>query len=207
LHVRRALKDGGQAAVDASTDPLIVLMRTIDADSRTARKRYEDEVEAPMRAIGSKIAQAVFAIKGDSVPPDATFTLRLSMGRVKAYEEKGHAVPWKTDFTGLFAHATGNEPLKLPQRWIDKKNSIKMDVPLNLVSTNDIIGGNSGSPLVNATGELVGLIFDGNISQLPNRFVYGETTQRAVSVDTAGMLEALRHVYTADALANELSGR
>jgi hypothetical protein len=207
LHVRRALKDGGQAAIDGSTDPAIVLYRTIDAEARAARKKYEDEVEGPMRTIGNKIAQAVFAIKGDSVYPDATFTLRLSVGMVKGYEEKGHAVPWKTDFAGLYAHATGTEPLKLPQRWVDKKGAVKMDVPLNFVSTNDIIGGNSGSPLVNAKGELVGLIFDGNISQLPNRFVYGETTQRAVSVDTAGMLEALRHVYNADALANELSGR
>ncbi len=207
VYARKQLAAGGKAAIDASTDPAIVLARVIDADARAIRKRYEDEVEGPMRSAGEKIAQAVFAVRGASIPPDATFTLRLSIGVVKGYTEAGKAVPWATDYAGMYRHATGKEPLKLPQRWIDKKNDVKGDVPLNFVSTNDIIGGNSGSPVVNAKGEIVGLIFDGNLTSLPNRFVYGETTQRAVSVDTAGMAMALARVYGADALLAELAQR
>ncbi len=204
VYARRKLLDGGQAAVDASTDPLIVFMRTIDEDARAVRKRYEDEVEGPMRKEGQRVAQAVFAVKGTSVYPDATFTLRLSVGVVKGYVERGKTIPWSTDFAGMFKHATGKDPYKLPQRWLDKKPALKLDTPLNLVSTNDIIGGNSGSPLVDANGALVGLIFDGNLSSLPNDFVYEETTQRAVSVDTAGILEAMSHVFGASALVAEL---
>jgi hypothetical protein len=207
VYARRAVLDGGKGAVDASTDPAVVTMRAIDAEARAARKRYEDEVEAPMRLLGEKVAQAVFAIKGASVPPDATFTLRLSIGTLKGYTEKGKAVAWDTTMGGLYAHATGKDPLKLPQRWLDAKSALKPDVPLNFVSTNDIIGGNSGSPLVNAAGELVGLIFDGNLSSLPNRFVYGETTQRAVSVDSAGMIEAMKKVYGAEGLVREMLGK
>ena len=203
VYARRALDAGGKTAVDASTDPMMVLVRTIDAEARAVRKRQEDEVEGPMRAAGEKIAQATFAVRGSSVPPDATFTLRLSVGVVKGYG----GVPWSTDFDGMYKHATGKDPFALPQRWLDKKGALAGKTPLNFVSTNDIIGGNSGSPVVNAAGEIVGLIFDGNLPSLPNRFVYGETTQRAVSVDTAGMSEALRKVYGADAIVAELAAR
>ena len=204
LYVRRALHDGGQQAIDASTDPAIVAIRTLDPEARAVRKRYDDEVEAPMRQYGERVAQAVFAVKGTGVYPDATFTLRLSFGVVKGYTENGKGVPWATDFAGLYTRATGKEPFKLPQRWLDKKSALRPATPFNFVSTDDIIGGNSGSPVVDTNGDLVGLIFDGNLSSLPNSFVYGETTQRAVSVDTAAILEALARVYGADSLVGEL---
>jgi len=203
-YVRHALYDGGAAAIDASTDPLVALARLVDDGARAARKQYEDDVEGPMRQVGQRIAQATFAVRGTGVYPDATFTLRLSPGVVKGYRENGKTIPWSTDFAGMYKHATGKQPTKLPQRWLDHKADVKPDVPLDFVSTNDIIGGNSGSPVVNANGELVGLIFDGNLSSLPNAFVYTEVTARAVSVDSAGMLEALSHVFTASTLVNEL---
>ena len=207
VYARKRLLDGGKAAVLASDDPAIVLLRAIDGDARGVRKQYEDEVEAPMRALGEKVAQATFAVRGPAMPPDATFTPRLAVGVVKGYTEGGKAIPYATDFAGMYARATGQDPYKLPQRWVDRKDRLKKDVKLNFVSTNDIIGGNSGSPVVNSGGEIVGLIFDGNITSLPNRFVYREVTERAVSVDTAGMMEALVDIYEAGNLASELRGK
>jgi hypothetical protein len=204
VYARRALFEGGKAAIDASTDPAIVAMRALDADARAIRKRYEDEVEGPMRRHGQRIAEALFKLNGTSVFPDATFTLRLSIGVVKGYEE-AKKIPWSTDYAGLYAHATDHEPFKLPQRWLDKKSALALATPFNFVSTNDIIGGNSGSPVINGAGDLVGVVFDGNISSLPNRFVYDEVTARAVSVDSAGMLEALKSVYGADTIVAELT--
>ncbi|MDB4995091.1 MAG: Peptidase [Myxococcaceae bacterium] len=207
VYTRKKLLDGGKAAILESQDPAIHVILALDPEARAIRKRYDDEIEGPMRAAGQKIAEAVFAVHGASVPPDATFTLRLSVGVVQGYSEGGKSIPWATSFGGLKSHATGKEPLKLPPRWVEKWSTIKEPVSFNFVSTNDIIGGNSGSPVINANGEIVGLIFDGNISSLANRFVYGETTQRAVSVDTAGMLEALTHIYGADAVVKELLGK
>ena len=207
VHARRALWEGGQAAVDASTDPLVVAMRTLEPAAMVARKQRDDAVEAPMRGLGRKVAEAKFAAVGTSVAPDATFTLRLSAGVVRGYEDHGKHVPWSTDFAGMYRRATGVEPYKLPPRWADAavKGRLTAATPFNFVSTNDIVGGNSGSPVVGAAGDLVGLIFDGNLPSLPDRFIYQDTTARAVSVDTAGMLEALRVVYGADALASELA--
>ncbi len=207
VYARRALWDGGRAAVDASTDPLMAAMRAIEPEARATRKRYDDEIEAPMRALGRKVAEATFAVDGTSRAPDATFTLRLSVGVVKGYTERGKPVPYATDFGGMFRHATGADPYLLPARWTQARGRLSATTPLNFVSTNDIIGGNSGSPVVDPAGDLVGLIFDGNLSSMPNRFVYDETTARAISVDTAAMLEALRKVYGADALAEELSSQ
>jgi hypothetical protein len=207
VNARTKLLEGGLSAIEASNDPAIMLLRAIDQDSRAARKQYEDGVEAPMRQLGEKIARATFAVRGPSMPPDATFTLRLSIGKVKGYTENGKAIPHATDMAGMYAHATGVEPLKLPSRWLDAKGKLKPPTPLNFVSTDDIIGGNSGSPVINAAGEIVGLVFDGNLSSLPNRFIYGETTQRCVNVHTAGMSEALRTVYGAESLAKELETR
>lgn len=205
LYARRALWDGGLAAVQASTDPLVAAMRALEPRAMAIRKQYDDAVEAPMRSLRTRIAEAAFAARGTQVAPDATFTLRLSVGVVRGYEAAGRPVTWSTDFAGMFRHATGVEPLKLPQRWLDARATLGPATPLDFVSTNDIVGGNSGSPVVNAAGELVGLIFDGNLPSLPNRFVYQDSTARAVSVDAAAMLEALRKVYGADALAEELS--
>lgn len=207
VYARRKLFEGGKDAVAASSDPAIVLLRAIDAAARAARKTYEDDIEAPMRALGEKVTQATFAVQGTSLPPDATFTLRLATGVVKGYTENGKPIAATTDFGGMYAHATGVDPYKLPKRWIDRKAKVDPKVSLDFVSTNDIIGGNSGSPVVDANGKLVGLIFDGNLSSLPNRFVYREITERAVSVDSAGMLHALRVVYDAPELAAELTAR
>lgn len=205
VYARRALWDGGQAAVDASTDPLIVAMRALEPEAIAIRKQYDDSIEGPMRALRTRIAEATFAVEGTRVAPDATFTLRLSVGAVRGYEiGGGRRIPWSTDFAGMYAHATGMEPLKLPQSWLDARTKLDPKTPLNFVSTNDIVGGNSGSPVVNAAGELVGLIFDGNLPSLSNQFVYQETTARAVSVTTAAILQALRKVYGADSLAEEL---
>jgi hypothetical protein len=161
-----------------------------------------------MRGLGRKVAEAKFAVVGTSVAPDATFTLRLSAGVVRGYDEHGKHVPWATDFAGLYRHATGVEPLKLPPRWTAARSALlgrAGATPLNFVSTNDIVGGNSGSPVIGAAGDLVGLVFDGNLPSLAGRFVYQDTTARAVHVDTAAMLEAQRTVYGADALAQELA--
>ncbi len=209
-YARRALWEGGRAAIDASTDPVIVAMRTLEPAAMAVRKQFDDGVEAPMRGLGRKVAEAKFAVVGTSVAPDATFTLRLSVGVVKGYDDHGKHVPWSTDFAGMYKHATGVEPFALPPRWIEAKPRVlaKMaTVPLDFVSTNDIIGGNSGSPVVGASGDLVGLVFDGNLPSLPDRFIYQDVTARAVHVDTAGMLEALRVVYGAEALAQELTAR
>ena len=201
-YARRGLIDGGADAVARSRDPMIVLLRTIDPDARAVRKLWDDSVEAPSRTLGTKVAQATFAVRGTSVAPDATFTLRLSIGTVKGFG----TTPWATTFGGLFAHATKADPRKLPQRWLDAKDKLDPKTPMDFISTDDIIGGNSGSPVVDANGKLVGLVFDGNITSLGNRYVYGDTTQRAVSVDSACILDALRKVYGEDALANEIAG-
>jgi hypothetical protein len=204
-YARHALWEGGQVAVDASSDPLIAAMRAIEPEARVSRKQYDDAVEAPMRALRTKIAEAIFAVEGTDVAPDATFTLRLSVGTVKGYDLSGKDVPWSTDFGGMYRHATGTDPFQLPQRWQAVRTKLRPSTPLNFVSTNDIVGGSSGSPVIDTAGDLVGLIFDGNAPSLPNQFVYQTTTARAVSVDSAAMFEALRVVYGADDLVRELT--
>jgi hypothetical protein len=207
--VRKQLYEGGKAAVDASTDPLIVAMRTIDSDARAVRKEYEDKVESVTRRDGATIAKARFAQSGFTQPPDATFTLRLSYGQVKGYEENGKTIPFDTNIGGAYQHAAehGNQPpYKLPESWMNSKSKLNLKTPLNFVSTADIIGGNSGSPTINKKGEVVGIIFDGNIQSLPWNFAYSDKQGRAVSVDARGIQEALRKIYSATALADELSG-
>ncbi|MGE5294176.1 MAG: S46 family peptidase, partial [Solirubrobacterales bacterium] len=167
----------------------------------------EDQVEEPMRQAYAKLAEARFAIYGTDVYPDATFTLRLAFGLVKGYEEAGKQIPPFTKFAGLYERAEeqGNQwPFELPDRWLKRRGKLDMDTPFNFVSTADIIGGNSGSPVVNRNGELVGIIFDGNIQSLILDFIYTEKQARAVSVHSAAILEALQKVYTADRLAKEL---
>ena len=180
-------------------------MRNGRSEAR-GEEKYEDEVEAPMRKLGQKVAQAVFAVRGESMAPDATFTLRLSNGVAKGYAEKGKG-PLVDRFLRHVRARDGRRAYKLPQRWVDKKSALKLDTPYNLVSTDDIIGGNSGSPLINAQGELVGLIFDGNL----RAFRIATSTARARSArsacDTAGMIEALNHIYDDEALTKELKPR
>lgn len=207
--VRKQLYEGGQAAVDASTDPLIVAMRAIDPSARAARHEFEDKVESVVHRDGAVIAKARFAQSGYTQPPDATFTLRLSYGAVKGYQEDGKAIPFETTMGGAFQHATDHgskPPYDLPESWLKSKPSLNLKTPLNFVSTADIIGGNSGSPTVNKKGEVVGIIFDGNIQSLPWNFAYSDVQGRAVSVDSRGIQEALRHIYGATALADELMG-
>ena len=157
-------------------------------------------------AHGSRIAQARFAALGADAYPDATFTLRLSVGVVKSYNEGGETIEPFTRFSGLYGKVTGKDPYILPQRFLDRKDRVDKDTPYNLVSTNDITGGNSGSPVVNRKGEVVGLIFDGNIQSLPNGFLYSEKQARAVSVDSRGIMEALRKLYDAKRVVGELTG-
>jgi hypothetical protein len=207
--VRKQLYEGGPSAVQASTDPLIVLMRTIDPDARALRKQYDDQVDAVERRDGAAIARARFAKSGFNQPPDATFTLRLSYGAVKGYEENGKKIPYFTTFAGGFEHAAEHDnkaPYQLPESWTKAKSKLKLTTPLNYVSTADIIGGNSGSPTVNKNGEVVGIIFDGNIESLAWNFVYDDKVARAVHVDSRGIQEALRTIYGATPLADELMG-
>jgi len=209
LAVRKQLYGGGKAAVDASTDPLIVLMRTVETEARAVRKRFDDEVDAVVRRDGATIARARFAQTGFTQPPDATFTLRLSYGTVKGYDDNGKKVPYFTTIGGAFKHAEehgSKPPYNLGASWLKMKSKLKLDTPLNFVSTADIIGGNSGSPTVNKSGEVVGIIFDGNIQSLVLDFYYDDRQARAVSVDSRGIIEALRNIYGAQALANELTG-
>jgi hypothetical protein len=207
--VRKQLYEGGQAAIAASNDPLIVAMRAIEPDALIARKQFDDKIDSVVRRDGTLIAKARFDQSGFAQPPDATFTLRLSYGAVKGYEENGKHIPYFTTMGGAFEHAAehGNQPpYKLPESWMNAKSRLNLKTPLNFVSTADIIGGNSGSPTVNQEGEVVGIIFDGNIESLPGNFAYSEAQSRAVSVDSRGIQEALRNIYGAGALADELLG-
>jgi len=209
IGVRKELYQGGKAAVNTSTDPLIVLMRNVDAEARAARKRFEDEVDSVERRAGAAIVHQLFEKSGFNQPPDATFTLRLSYGPVKGYEENGKRISYYTTMGGAFQHADehGNKPpYQLPESWLNAKSKLNLYTPMNFVSTADIIGGNSGSPTVNRKGEVVGIIFDGNIQSLVLRFYYEDKVSRAVSVDSRGILEALRKIYNAEPLANELVG-
>jgi hypothetical protein len=201
---RRKLADGGSAAVEASSDSMIQLARLVDPAARAVRKRFEDEVEAVERKNGSLLAKLLFALRGTTQYPEATFTLRLSYGEVKGYVDEGRPRRWYTTFKGLYELEAGQPPYRLPQRWLDRKARLNLDTPYNFVNTADIIGGNSGSPVVNREGELVGIVFDGNIQQLPNRFLYTDQQARTVAVHAAGILEALRKVYGAQALVREL---
>ncbi len=208
VSVRRKLAGGGLAAVQASTDPMIVLARQLDPTSRALRKARETDVESVAQAAYAKIAQAqLAALAPASVYPDATFTLRLSYGKVAGYTEAGQAVPAWTTLGGLYPYAAKHEdkpPYQLSAPWLAAKDKIAPATPFNFVSTADIIGGNSGSPVVNKDGELVGIIFDGNIQSLALDYAYSETQARAVSVDARAIIESLRHVYSDDALADEL---
>lgn len=206
IALRKALYQGGKATVAESTDPMIQLARSLDNATRRLIKQ-EEESDEVIKQAHSEIAKARFALNGDSQYPDATSSLRLSFGRVQGVKEGD--VPFHTTYSGLFERSEkqgGEPPFDLPERWKEKRSSIGSGVAMNFISTNDITGGNSGSPMVNRDGELVGLIFDGNYDSLVNSVAYDETTARAVSVDSAGILEALEKVYQAKNLLDELNG-
>jgi len=208
--LRKSLVDGGQAAVNASTDPMIAMARRIDPVRREQIKWFEDNVQSVAQRAGELLGKARFAAYGKNTYPDATFTLRLSYGQVQGFPMNGTIAPYKTTFYGLYDRAASFDykvPFDLPQRYIDGKDRLDLTTPFNFVSTNDIIGGNSGSPVVNRNGEIVGLIFDGNIESLVGDFVYDSYQNRAVAVHTAGMTEALKKLYGAQKLVDELLGQ
>ncbi|MCU1229575.1 MAG: Peptidase [Acidobacteria bacterium] len=205
---RQQLVEGGKAAVDASNDPMIRFARQVDPRTREIRTLYEQQVDEPLRQAYAKIAKAGFAVSGGETYPDATFTLRLSYGAVKGYEENGKQIPWATVYSGAFARAAehGNKtPFDLPKSWLAKKPVVDMKTPFNFVSTVDIIGGNSGSPVVNRAGEFVGIVFDGNLQSLSWDYQFDDRQGRGVSVHARGIMEALKKVYAATPLVNELT--
>src|SRR5215510_95418 len=204
---RKELAKAAFDAIDASNDPMILVAREIDANAREVRKRYETDVAAVERANYAKLARALFETEGDKIYPDATFTLRLSYGAVEGYMENGKKLSPFTTLGGLYARSDSFKhefPYNLPARWTEKKSALNLNTPFNFVSTNDIIGGNSGSPTINQNGELVGLIFDGNIQSLVGDYVYDGSVNRAISVDSRGMLEVLKKVFGANEIAAEL---
>jgi hypothetical protein len=208
VEFRRKLYAAAPADVRAAVDPMIELAILLDPPSRAVRKIIETRDEIKQQA-HAKITQARRALGKTGPYPDATFTLRLAFGTVKGYEEDGLSIPFQTTFTGLYERAAAHQykpPFDLTQRWLDVKDQLDLNTPLNFVSTADIIGGNSGSPVVNRQGEFVGVIFDGNIQSLVLDFAYTDVQARAVSVNSQAIIEALREVYDAGALADELLG-
>jgi hypothetical protein len=201
---RLALWKGGLAAINASDDPFIKLALSIEDDARAIRKEYEDRVEAPLAQGSERIARARFAALGTSVYPDATFTLRLNYGTVQGWNELGKPVEPFTKLSRLFERATGADPFEVPQSWLKVKDKLDPATPFNLSTNNDIVGGNSGSALINAKGEIVGLMFDGNIHSISGSYWFDTEKNRAVAVHPAIIREALDKVYGAKALLKEL---
>ena len=210
VEFRRALVDGGPAVVNASDDPLITLIRTLNPSEREDEAWYRDNVTSVLEEAGQTIAEARFAIHGTSVYPDATFTPRLAYGTVKGYPMNGTKAPHQTTLYGLYDRAVGfgrAGEFALPDRFWDRRDRLDLSTPVNFVSTADIIGGNSGSPVINRDGEAVGLIFDGNIESLVGRFAYEDSRARAVAVHPGYIMEALSQLYDAEALVRELEGQ
>jgi hypothetical protein len=205
--VREALWNGGVAAVEASSDPMIKLARRVDTDARVIRKRFEDDVEAPTDRASERIAAARFKALGTSIYPDATFTLRLNFGKVQGWKEKGEPVVPFTTLKVAFDRATGKDPFRMPARWVQAKSTLNLDTRFNLSTTNDIVGGNSGSPLINAKGELVGLMFDGNIHSISGSYWFDADLNRAIAVHPAIVREGLTKVYRAEALLKEIGAK
>ena len=204
---RKALWEGGKAAVDASNDPMIVYARSLDANDRALQKRFDEQVDAPLTAAGAKLADARFAAYGDSVYPDATFTLRISYGKVAGWLERGRQVPIRTTLGGTFERATGASPFDLPPAFAANRSMIDADTTYDFVTTNDIIGGNSGSPVIDKAGKVIGAAFDGNIHSLGGNYGYDGSINRTVVVSTAAVQEALEKIYPAPHLVAELRGK
>jgi len=207
---RKSLAEGGKAAVDASNDPMIAMARRLDPIRREMIKWNEENVQSVEQSAGEQLGKARFAAYGKTTYPDATFTLRLSYGQVQGYPMNGTKAPYKTTFYGLYDRSLGFDnkgPFELPKRYVDGREKLDLTTPLDFVTTNDIIGGNSGSPVVNRNGDIVGLVFDGNIESLVGDFVYDSTANRTVAVHTGAMTEALIRLYGAQALVDEMLGK
>ena len=190
--------------VQSSPDGLLRLIRLIEPEARRVRKEFEDRVQARQSLETARLAQAQYAL-GGNVYPDATFTLRVSFGPATGYRNaNGKSINWMTDFGGMYRHATGKDPFALPKRWLDRKKNLTLGVPFNFVTTADTHGGNSGSPTVNTKGELIGILFDGNLEGLPNRYIYTDKQARSVHVASQGIIESLRKIYQAEMLLKEL---
>jgi hypothetical protein len=203
--VRRRLWEGGREALEAAgDDPMIALVATIDPEARAIRKLVEDEIEAVVRKGEEIVAEARFALQGRSTYPDATFTLRLSYGQVKGWREGTAEVPPFTTLAGAFERHTGREPFALPESWLAARERLDPGTPFDLVTTNDIIGGNSGSPLLNREAEIVGVVFDGNVHSLGGEYGFDPAVNRAVAVDSRAIVEALTRIYGAARLVEEL---
>ena len=204
---RKRLWEGGKAAVAAAAedDAMIEMALRVDPDARAVRKKYEDEIEAVLKRNGELVAKARFEVHGTSAYPDATFTPRLSYGAVKGYEEGAKWVKPFTDIAGAFERDTGRDPFALPRSWHAARSRLDLTTPFNFVTTNDIIGGNSGSPVVNRDAEIVGLVFDGNIHSLGGDYGFDESQNRAVAVHSSAIVEALSKIYGADRIVSELT--
>jgi hypothetical protein len=203
---RKKLYEQDPAAFAKSSDPMIQLVLLVDDPARAVRKTIEAEDEIKRQAYG-QIAQATFKVQGATTYPDATFTLRLAFGQAKGYEEEGKQIPFETDFAGLYERSAQHDnqpPFNLPKSWVTAKDQLDLKTPYNFVSTADIIGGNSGSPVLNKNAEFVGIIFDGNIYSLVLDFIYTDQKARAVSVHSKSITEALAKVYHADDLVKEI---
>jgi hypothetical protein len=203
--LRHQLWVGGKAAVDASLDPMIELVRLIDGDARAIRKQYEDEVEAPIAAAAERIAAARFKVQGTNTYPDASFTLRLNYGTVQGWVENGTPVEPFTHLDRAFERATGASPFKIPDSWMKAKAQLDLRTPFCISTSNDIVGGNSGSPLIDASGKIVGLMFDGNIHSIAGHYWFNSANNRAIAVHPAIIREALEKVYGAKELLVELN--
>lgn len=204
--LRKKLFEGGKKAVDNSKDPLILFAKKIDADGRTARKTYEDEIESVVVKNSERIAKARFTILGTNTYPDATFSLRLSYGKVDGFEHRGRRVEPFTRIQGLFERATGQKPFQVPRSFVRAKKKIDLQTPMNFVTTNDVIGGNSGSPIFNQQAEIVGIVFDGNIYSLGGDYGFDARVNRTVSVHSSFIREALQKVYGATRILEEIGG-
>jgi hypothetical protein len=204
--VREQLFARGQSGIAASGDPLLRLAKALDPAARAARKRMEEEVEGPLKKHGELLAKAAFAIYGTGRYPDATGSPRLSYGAVKGWLEDGMPITPLTDFAGAYARATGRPPFALPASWLARKDRLDLHTPLDMATDNDIVGGNSGSPVVNRAAEVIGLIFDGNIHSLGGEYAFDPSTNRAVAVHGAAVMEALEKIYAARRIVDEIRG-
>jgi len=205
--VRKQLWVGGKAAVDASLDPMIALARSVDADARAIRKQYENDVEAPVAEAAQRIAAARFKAYGTNVYPDATFTLRLNYGTVQGWVENGTPVDPFTHLGRAFERATGASPFKIPDSWMKVRDQLDLSTPFCVSTSSDIVGGNSGSPLIDVDGRIVGLMFDGNIHSIAGHYWFDAANNRAIALHPAIIREALAKVYGAQSLLLEMGAK